>query len=94
MTKNEYEFHSGMMKRRRTSSLMFGPKLRLALGFTVQKSQRMTSTPNSSAASSNQIALPLLLCISSPRSSRMSAYEKTVLKGGFPSRAVAWARSE
>ena len=35
--------------------------------------QRMTSAPICSAASSNQIALPLLLCISSPCSSRRRA---------------------
>jgi hypothetical protein len=45
----------------------------LASGLVLENNQRMTSTPNSSAASSNQIALPLLLCISSPFSSRISA---------------------
>src|SRR5687768_7090284 len=94
VAKKEYEFQSGIMKRRRTSSATEKPKLTLTLGFTVEKSQRIVSTPMCSAASSNQIALPLLLCISSPFSSRISAYEKTFLNEMRPVSAVLIARTE
>ena len=51
-------------------------------------SQRMTSTPMLSAASSNQIALPALLCISAPCSSRTIACPSTVRNGSLFSSAV------
>ena len=73
VTKNEYTFHSGIRKRRRTSSVVPGPKLRLDAGLQRAYSHRMASTPISSAASSNQMAFPLLLCISAPFSSRINA---------------------
>ena len=66
-------FQSVRKNPRRTSSPECQPKFRLTAGLWRQKSQRMTSTPILSAASSNQMALPLLLCISSPCSSRTQA---------------------
>ena len=49
------------------------PNFKLSAGFCLTYSQRITSTPIFSAASSNQIVFPLDLCISSPLSSRTEA---------------------
>ena len=64
-----------MSSSRRASSAACQPNRMFSSGRAVANSQRMTSTPIRSAASSKSIALPQLLCIgrpSSPKSERVA----------------------
>ncbi len=59
-----------MKKRRFASPAPLYPKSMSFSGFVVQYIHLITSAPMVSAASSNHIAFPQLLCISRPSSAR------------------------
>ncbi len=81
MTKNAYTFQSTSSSRR-ASSAACQPNGMFSSGRALANIQRITSTPIRSAASSNSMALPQLLCIGRPSSPKTRAYPKIVRNGG------------
>ena len=87
MTKNAYTFHSTSSSRR-ASSAACQPNRMLSSGRDDAYIQRITSTPMRSAASSNSIALPQLLCMGRPSSPNSVAYPNSALYGSWRRRTV------